>query len=309
MKTIERIKYVVTHPKALVSAYLKRSYIYKHMDDELAIRLMYWHLLGKRLNLNPPTTFNERMQWLKLHDHNPKYTTMADKYEAKSYAASIIGEKYIVPNYGVWKRAEEIEWENLPNQFVLKCNHGYGGLTGMVICKDKNILNKDLAIKRLNKALKRNYFYTGREWPYKNIKPLILAEKFLGDNLQDFRVYCFNGEPKLVYSYKNVAQEDGTKPHLSSCDIFDCNWNPMPFHQKTLPCGNVERPQHLQEMLNISKKLSSGIPFLRVDFYEGEQLYLGELTFFPGGGMSVYYPNEWDEILGSWITLPEKTSK
>lgn len=285
---------------------MKRSFIYKHISDESALKLRYRFLMGENLNLENPTSFNEKMQWLKLHDRRPIYTTMADKYEAKKYAAPIIGEKYIVPTYGVWENANEIDWSSLPQQVVLKCNHGYGGLTGMVICKDLDKLDKKDAIRRLNKALKRNYFYTGREWPYKNIKPLVMAEKYLGENLQDFRVYCFNGEPKIIYSYQNVAQADGTKPHLSSCDIFDCDWNPMPFHQRTMPCGNVARPQHLKEMIDISAKLSKDVPFLRVDFYEGEQLYLGELTFYPGGGMSSYYPSEWNNILGDWITLPNK---
>lgn len=304
MTLFERIINVLTSPHALGNALMKRSLIYKYMDDELALRIRYKYMMGESLNLDNPTSFNEKMQWLKLHDHRPVYTQMADKYAAKLFAAPIVGEQYIVPNYGVWTNAKDIEWNKLPAQVVLKCNHGYGGLTGMVICKDINKIDKNDAVKRLNKALKRNYFYTGREWPYKNIKPLILAEKYLGENLMDFRVYCFNGEPKLIYAYQNVAQADGTKPHLSSCDIFDCDWNPMPFHQKTMPCGNVARPIHLKEMLEIATKLSKDVPFLRVDFYEGDQLFLGELTFYPGGGMSSYYPSEWNDILGSWITLP-----
>lgn len=303
----KRLINVLTTPHALGNAWMKRSFIYKHMSDERAIRLRYRYFTGESLNLENPTSFNEKMQWLKLHDRRPIYTTMADKYEAKRFASPIIGEQYIVPNYGVWEDANDINWDSLPKQVVIKCNHGYGGLTGMVICKDISKLDRHDAIKRLNAALKRNYFYTGREWPYKNIKPLILAEKYLGENLMDFRVYCFNGEPKLIYAYQNVAQEDGTKPELSSCDIFDCDWKPMPFHQKSMPCGNVARPPHLKEMLEISKKLSKDVPFLRVDFYEGEQLYLGELTFYPGGGMSSYYPSEWNDILGSWIMLPEKS--
>jgi len=303
----ERLINVLTAPHAMGNAWMKRSFIYRHMSDERAIRLRYRYYTGESLNLDNPVSFNEKMQWLKLHDRRHIYTTMADKYEAKRFAAPIIGEQYIVPNYGVWEDAKDIDWDSLPKQVVLKTNHGYGGLTGMVICKDISNLDKKEAIKRLNAALKRNYFYTGREWPYKNIKPLILAEKYIGENLMDFRVYCFNGEPKLIYAYQNVAQEDGTKPELSSCDIFDCNWNPMPFHQKAMPCGNVARPLHLNEMLEISAKLSKDVPFLRVDFYEGEQLYLGELTFYPGGGMSSYCPSEWNDILGSWITLPEKT--
>lgn len=308
MKVLKRFLNLFTASHALGNAIMKRSVIFKLMDDKLAIKLRYRYYMGKSLKLTSPTTFNEKMQWLKLYDRQSRYTIMADKYLAKGYATQIIGEQYIVPTYGVWKKAEDIDYSQLPQQFVLKTNHGYGGNTGIVICKDKSKLDKIDVCVRLNKSLRHNYFYTGREWPYKNIQPCILAEKYLGENLQDFRVYCFNGEPKMVYSYTNVAQSDGSKPKLSSCDIFDCEWNPMPFHQKTLPSGNVNKPKHLKEMLDISTKLSKGIPFLRVDFYEGENLFLGELTFFPGGGMSSFYPTEWDRILGDWLTLPkEKT--
>lgn len=304
MKVLNRVLYTLAHPYSFLTALVKRSWWLKYLSDEKALRLWYWLALQKRLNLKNPQTFNEKMQWLKLHDRKPIYTTMADKYAAKIWAASIIGEQYIIPTYGVWENANDIDWQNLPNQVVVKCNHGYGGLTGIVICKDKFNINIAEANKRLNDSLFRDYYYTGaREWSYKDIQPCILAEKYLGENLQDFRVYCFNGKPKMIYSYRNVAQADGTKPHLSSCDIFDCDWKPMPFHQKTLPCGNIDRPEHLKEMLDIAEKLSKDTPFLRVDFYEGEHLYLGELTFYPGAGMSTFYPSKWDEILGSWIDL------
>lgn len=306
MNTFKRFLHLFSSSHALGNAIMKRSLVYKLIDDKLALKLRFRYYIGAKLNIDQPLTFNEKMQWLKLYNRCPQYTIMADKYLAKGYASDIIGKKYIVPTYGVWERAEDIDYNHLPAQFVLKTNHGYGGNTGIVICKDKETLDKKDAAIRLTKSLKRNYFYTGREWPYKNIPPRILAEKYLGENLQDFRVYCFNGEPKMIYSYTNVAQSDGSKPELSSCDIFDCEWNPMPFHQKTLPCGNVKKPQHLQEMLDISAKLSNGVPFLRVDFYEGENLYLGELTFFPGGGMSFFYPAEWDRILGDWLTLPKE---
>lgn len=291
-------------PFSLFKTYARHSYLMRCISDEWAIRLWYYLNMQKRVNLKNPQTYNDKMQWLKLHDRKSIYTIMADKYEAKKWAAGLIGEEYIVPNYGVWNNANDIDWDSLPNQVVVKTNHGFGGITGMVICNDKSKLNKEEAVKRLNKSLHRNYFYTGaREWPYKNIPPRVLAEKYLGDNLQDFRVYCFNGEPKMVYSYGCQSQQDGSKPHINSCDIFDCDWNPMPFHQKTLPCGNVSKPNHLKEMIEIARKLSKDTPFLRVDFYEGEHLYLGELTFYPGSGMSTFYPAEWDNILGSWIDI------
>ena len=283
MNTINRLTHVLTHPHDLISALMKRSFIYKHLNDEYALRLMYRHMTGQKLNLTHPRSFNEKMQWLKLYDRRPVYTIMADKYSAKEWAKERIGEQYIVPTYGAWDNVDDIDWSNLPQQVVLKTNHGYGGVTGIVICKDLASLDKDEAKSRLKKSLRRNYFYVGREWPYKNIIPLVLAEKFLGDNLQDYRVYCFNGVPKLIYSYTNVSSSDGSKPELSYCDIYDTDWQPMPFHQRTLPKGDVPSPKHLSEMIDIAAKLSKDVPFLRVDFYDGERLFLGELTFYPGG--------------------------
>ena len=273
------------------------------LSDAQYMKRRYKLLTNKTLELERPSTYNEKLQWIMLNDRRPLYTLMVDKFAAKDYIAGIIGDKYLVPTIASWDSVDEIDFDSLPNQFVLKANNGVGGL---VICDDKSKLDVAVAKKRLNKALHMNLYKITREWPYKNVKPKLFAERYLGSNLQDYRVYCFDGEPKIIYSYTNQSREDGNKPDLPFCDIFDCNWNPMPFHQKALPKGNIPRPDGLSEMIDCSRKMSKGIPHVRVDFYEIDgEVYIGELTLFAGAGLSKFYPEEWDDILGSWITLPE----
>jgi len=281
--------------------YILRSKSNYVKSDSLYLRMLYFLRTGHRLHLKRPKTFNEKLQWLKLYDRKPIYTKMVDKYEAKNYVAKIIGEEYIIPTYGVWDKAEDIDWNTLPEQFVLKVTHDSGGIC---ICRDKSKFDRYHAIEKLNRALQRSYFMYNREWPYRDVPRRIIAEKYLGENLQDYRVYCFNGEPKLIYSYTNVSEEDGSKPEPSYCDIFDTEWNPMPFRQNSPPRGRIEKPEHFDEMLDIARKISKDIPHLRVDFYECSKLLVGELTFYAGSGMSIFRPDKWDEILGSWMILP-----
>lgn len=271
------------------------------IPDRLFLKVHFYNKMGYFLDLDNPHTFNEKLQWLKLYDRKDVYTTMVDKYEAKKYVESIIGPEHIVPTLGVWDKPEDIDFDSLPDQFVLKVTHDSGGL---VICRDKAKLDKAAAIEKMRKGLRRNYFNQNREWPYKNVKRRIIAEKYLGENLQDYRVYCFNGEPKMIYSYTNVSEEDGSKPEPTYCDIMSPEWEKMPFRQMCPPRGGVERPANLDEMINIAKKLSEKIPFLRVDFYECNGLQIGELTFYPGSGMSRFIPSEWDGKLGDWLILP-----
>lgn len=252
------------------------------------------------LNLDDPHSFSEKMVWQKLYDRNPQYTMLADKFKVKQYVEKVCGKQYVVPSYGMWKRFEDIDFNLLPDSFVLKCNHASGGIA---ICKNKASFDKDLAGRRLTDCLKSNFYYDYREWVYKDIKPCIIAEEFIGDDLQDYRVYCFNGEPKLVYTYTNKSNLIGSKPEPEYCDIFDIDWNPLPFRQNSPAKGNIPRPQHLEEMLNCSRKLSKGIPFVRVDFYDTDRVLFSECTFYPGGGMSKFRPEEWDFRLGEWIDL------
>lgn len=270
------------------------------IGDKLFIRVKFWFRVDYWPNITHPKTFNEKLQWLKLYNRKALYTDMVDKYKSKDYVKDRVGEGYVVPTLGVWKSPEEIDFNALPNQFVLKVTHDSGGV---IICHDKKHFDKAKAVNVLNKALRRNYFKINREWPYKNVSRKIIAEKFLGDNLQDYRVYCFNGVPKFIYSYTNKSEADGSKPEPTYCDIMDTEWSPVSFRQMCKPRGGVERPEHLADMLRIAGILSKDIPFLRVDFYEGDHLMVGELTFFPGSGMSKYFPASADEELGSLINL------
>lgn len=296
---------LIKDPYYLLSFFLRHTSKFIP-NDKLFIQLQYFAITHEKLNLINPTSFNEKLQWLKLYDRKPNYTEMVDKIAVRKYIERIIGEDKSIPLIAKWKKTEEIDFDSLPKQFVLKCNHNSG--LGLYICKDKYFTNKHRVLNNLKKGLKQNYFLIGREWPYKDVKREIFAEKYIGDNLIDYRFYCFNGEPKLIYVYSNESKSNGNKPEPAHCDIFDINWNPMPYHQRSMPKGNIQKPRHINEMIDYARKLSSGTPFLRVDFYDEDRLYIGELTLFPGGGIAPFYPNEWNLILGKWLQLPNSKS-
>lgn len=261
--------------------------------------------MGYPLNLNNPKTFSEKLQWLKLYNRKPEYTQMVDKYAAKDYVANIIGEEYIIPTLGVWDRFEDIDFDKLPNQFVLKTTHGGGG-GGVVICKDKTTFNIDKAKSILERSLKQDIYTSLKEWPYKNVKKRIIAEEFIEiDNgeLKDYKLFCFNGIPR----YCQVIA--GRETDITTIDWYDREWNHQHFHEpKDYPFSEKghSRPRCLDEMWNIATKLSQGQPFLRVDFYEiSNKIKFGELTFFPTSGFGGFKPIEWDYKLGEWIKLPK----
>ena len=274
------------------------------LPDSLYIRLKYlWHM-KKLPNLRNPKTYNEKLQWLKLHDRKPEYTRMVDKYEAKQYVAERIGEEYIVPTLGVWDHFDDIDFDSLPDQFVLKCTHDSGGV---VICKNKAQLDLAAAREKLERSLKENYYWHDREWPYKNVKPRILAEQYMEDEktgeLRDYKFFCFDGAVKALF----VASERQKKGEETKFDFFDADGQHLPFTNGH-PNADVmpQKPERFELMKTVASKLSVGIPQLRVDFYEvNGKVYFGELTFSHWGGMMPFDPPEWDEILGSWITLPE----
>ena len=272
------------------------------MNDRKFIEKKFFLRMNKKLNLNNPQTFNEKLQWLKLYDRNPEYTKMVDKYEAKKYVANIIGEEYIIPTLGVYDKFEDINFATLPNQFVIKCTHDSGGL---IICKDKTKLNIKEARKKINKSLKRNYFYTGREWPYKNVKPRIIIEKYMVDEskkeLKDYKFFCFNGEPKLLF----VAKD---RPFATKFNYYDMNFKKLPFKQHYENFNDyIEKPKGFEKMIELSKKLSKDIPHVRVDFYDiNGKVYFGELTFYHFSGFEKFEPEEWDKILGDMLKLSEE---
>lgn len=269
--------------------------------DKTYLSLKYKYKMGCFLNLNNPQTFNEKLQWLKLYDRKPEYTTMVDKYAVKKYVADIIGEEYIIPTLGVWNHFDEIDFDKLPNKFVLKCTHDSGGL---VICKDKDKLDLKVARQKIEKPLKQNYYWSGREWPYKDVKPRIIAEPYMEDSkaheLIDYKFMCFNGKVRCSFTCSERFSKDGLK-----VTFFDKDWNVMPFERHYHVSKNPpKKPINYDKMIQFSEQLSKGIPFVRVDFYEiNGQLYFGELTFYPGGGFEEFTPEEWDYKLGDFLKL------
>ena len=276
----------------------------KKLSSETYLKMLFLMRTGKHLNLNAPQTFNEKLQWLKLYYHKPVFSCMVDKYGAKQFVAERIGEDRVIPTLGVYKSFEEIDFDALPNQFVLKCTHDSGGL---VICRDKASLDKEAAKRKIEKSLKVNYFWHSREWPYKNVSPQIIAEAYMEDignsTLPVYKIFCFGGEPKLIQSIQN------DKTAEESIDYFDTNWDLLDMRQNYPNSANpLPRPQGLEEMLSYARVLSAGHPFLRTDFYSiNGKVYFSEFTFYSDGGMAVFYPSTWDLELGKSIVLPEKT--
>lgn len=272
----------------------------KFVPDKLFLQICYKYYLNEDLNLNHPRTFNEKLQWLKLYDRKPEYTKMVDKYGAKEYVANIVGKDYIIPTLAVYNSVEEIDFETLPNQFVLKCTHDSGGV---VVCKDKSKLDKQNAIKLLGDGLKKNFYYQNREWPYKNVIPRIIAEQYMvdesGEELKDYKFFCFDGEPKIV-------QVDYDRFDNHKRNLYDLEWNRLPFTLEFPTDWNHEiaKPEALGEMIDVARQLSKGIPHVRVDLYHiNGKVYFGELTFYHGSGFEKFTPEEWNYTLGEWIKI------
>lgn len=274
------------------------------IPDSVMLKIQYRIKQGRRLNLNNPELFTEKIQWLKLHNRKEIYHDMVDKVKAKDYVRDIIGDEYIIPTYGVWKSFEEIDFSLLPDTFVLKTNTGGGGLN-VVICKDKSSFDKDVARKKLNFVPGKTRKSSGREWPYEGIERCLLAEAYMqngeDNELTDYKFYCFNGEPKY-------CQVIGDRTTEETIDFYDMDWvrqefiglNPDVKHS----FKPAAKPAALSEMINIARKLSQGQPFLRVDLYSiNNRPYFGELTFYPASGYGFFKPKEWDKKLGDMIDL------
>ncbi len=268
------------------------------------VKIRYRAAFGKELNLECPESYTEKLQWLKLYDHRPEYTTMVDKYAVKQYVAEKIGEQYVIPLLGVWENVNDIDFGALPDQFVLKTTHDSGAF---VICKDKNTFDVRAARKKLSHFLKRRYYDCNREWPYKNVKPRIIAEAYMEDGtykeLRDYKFFTFGGEPKVLY----IAQGRG-KGEPTVADFFDMDFNHMPFTiDHDMAKEPPAKPICFEEMKRLAAILSEGTPQLRVDFYEVDgQVYFGEMTFFHCSGFEKFHPDEWDQTFGDWVTLPPK---
>ena len=279
----------------------KVKYALRFIPDRAYIQIYYFSHFKHFANLKHPTTYNEKLNWLKLHDRNPLYTKIVDKYEVKEYIAEKIGEEYIIPTLGVWDHFDDIDFDKLPDQFVLKCTHDSEGL---VICKDKSKLDLKAAKEKIKAALKLNFYYIGREWPYKNVKPRIIAEQYMEDHvdgeLRDYKFFCFDGEPKAMF----VASDRAI--NATKFDYFDLEYNHLDIKQHYPNAGKVRKPVTFEKMIELSKVLSKGMPHVRVDFYEVDgKLYFGELTFYHFSGFMPFQPAKWDKTFGDWIKLPK----
>lgn len=258
---------------------------YNKMSDEEYIKKMFKAKMGYKLNLTNPNSFNEKLQWLKIHDRKKLYTMLVDKVEVKKIIAEKYGSNYIIPTIGIWNNPDEINFDELPDQFVLKCNHNSG--KGMCICSDKSKLDEKKVKKELWKGFKEDYFLIGREWPYKDVKHKILGEKFMVDEeyqeLIDYKIYAFNGTCDYVMVCMGRFKGD------VKFYYFDRDWNLIKnFSNDGLIINQsipINRPYNLKKMFDIASELSKDIPFVRVDFYEvNKKLYFGELTFYPSSG-------------------------
>lgn len=278
---------------------------YNSMDDETYLCRRYKAIFNRELNLKNPRSFNEKLQWLKLYNRKPEYTMMVDKYLVKDYVANKIGNEYVIKTLDTWDNPNDLHFDALPNRFVLKCNHNSG--LGMCICKDKSKLNEKEIKRKLQKGLEQNYFLLGREWPYKNVKRKIIAEEYLEDDVQeelrDYKVLCFNGEPKLIEYHA------GRFTNYQTQDYFDKNWEKVNITQENVSGFGpskmvIPKPQLLSKMLELSAVLAKNIPHVRIDWYiVNGRLYFGEITFFDGSGFDPFDKYDDDLMLGDWISL------
>lgn len=302
-KVYHAIQYLLNDQKSFELKIL--SAFFEWLPDRIYVLLRYRAMMGRPLNLSSPQRFTEKLQWLKLYYRIPLLTTCVDKCEAKKYAASIIGNNHIIPTLGVWDNFEDIDFDSLPNQFVLKTTNGGGG-GGVVICKDKNAFDKDKAMITLTKSLKSDIYKSLREWPYKNVNKRIIAEEYKEDKngeLRDYKFFCFNGQAKVML----VASNRFTTHNFN---YMDMDFNPLPIISKDgLPNeSNLDKPQNFEKMKEIVQKLCAPFPHVRVDVYScNGEVYFGELTFFDSSGYDNLNSDYWDLEFGSWLTLPPKT--
>lgn len=281
---------------------ISKSKVSHLIPDRLFLKIQYKSIFGRKLDLNNPKSFNEKLQWLKLYDRKKQYMQMVDKSQVKDLISEELGSDHVISTLGQWKRFEDIDFESLPNEFVLKCTHDSGST---IICKDKSVFNFDTAKEKLAKKLKTNLFWHGREWPYKFLVPTIIAEEYIssdGEAPNDYKFFCFNGKVKCFKVDFDRFTEHKANYYTLSGEL-------LPFGEKVC-APDYERkiapPKNLAKMIEYAEKLSQDIPFLRVDFYEvNDKIFFGELTFFPASGFGPFVPEEWDEKIGSWLKLPE----
>lgn len=291
-----------SNPAKICNFFIKRSrLLYKLLGEKRCVEILYRAVTGNTLNLANPLSFNEKLQWLKVNNKNPLFSTMVDKYAVKQFVEEKMGEGYVVPTIGVWDSFDDINIESLPQQFVLKCTHDSGGL---VICKNKSSLDLVKTKRKICRCLKKNFYYSWYEFPYRDVKPRIIAEQYLAGadgDVVDYKVHCFNGKAKFVLTCSERFSETGLKE-----DFYDLSWNRMPVARPDHPNSEkgVAKPITFSKMINFAETFAKNIPFLRVDFYEVDaKLFFGEFTFFPASGLNAFVPESWDETFGSWLDL------
>ncbi len=273
-----------------------------YLSDEKYIEQQYYKKFHKIINLDEPSNFNEKNNWRKLNDRKDIYTLMVDKYEIKGIIKERLGEKYTFPLLGVWNNVNDINFEDLPDKFVLKTNHS----GGVIVCRDKSTFDITEAKKELNNNLKINYFLMSREWPYKNVVRKIICEKYMGENLTDYKIYCFNGVPTYTFVWENQSRVDGRKPEAYFCGAYDYDWKKTDLEIDYPSLNkNIEKPSCYNELIKVATAMSKDIPFVRVDCYViDNNVYVGETTFFPWGGWQKFKNEKWNEKLGKLEKLP-----
>ncbi len=279
---------------------------YKYcMTDQQLVEKKFKKYTGREVVLDAPVKYNDKLQWLKLYWRDPKATLCADKYEVRKIVEDTIGAQYLNELIAVYDKVEDIDLDQLPDSFVLKGNHGSGF---NIICKHKKDLDWPKAKKLMRHWLKRNYHWSKREWVYKDIKPRIVCEKYLEEmdvgELRDYKIFCFNGEPKVI-------EVDFDRFVAHKRNIYDLDWHLLEGEIKYPRDPNyiIEKPDKLEEMLDLSRILAQGFPHVRVDFYIVEdRLYFGELTFFHESGTGAFRPEAFEIEMGNWIELPTRNN-
>ena len=298
------IRLLKNHPGEFKASLVKM--IAPLLSDKAYLSRMFYYRMGKKIDWDAPKTYSEKLQWLKLYDRNPRYTSLVDKYEVKDYVSGIVGEEHVAHTLGVWESPEDIDFDKLPQRFVLKTTHG-GGNCGVIICRDKSKLDYGKTIKSMRHSLSQDLYRDSREWPYKKIHKRIIAEEFLEDKetgeLRDYKFFCFDGKVRALF----VATERQTREE-PFFNFFDKSYEPLDIKQGHPRSEKMpERPEKFDEMKAIAEKLSIGLPHVRIDLYQANgTVYFGEFTFYHFGGMVPFEPASWDRTFGDWLTLPSK---
>lgn len=304
MKIKKVFKRLFKNPRSIVG-YIYAMGLLNFLSDKSVLKILYWVNTGSKLNLKNPKSFNEKIQWLKLYNRNKKMTMMVDKYRVREYIKNLIGEEYVIPLLKVYDNEKEIDFNKLPDEFVLKCNHN--AAIGLCVCRDKSKLDIKKVRANLRKGLNKNFYYSSREWAYKNVERKIICEKYMedvgGKPLRDYKFFCFNGKAEFVYLSEGLEKHD-----TASISFYDLNGNKMPFHRSDYKefDETPEFPSNFEQMKEIANKIARdiNIPFVRIDLYSIKgKVYFSEITFYPNSGFTPFEPKEWDLKIGELIDL------